>query len=323
MIVITGAGGFIGSNILYHLNQKGLKRIILCDENFKKNNINKREYLKIVKPNKLIDYMETKTKIIHAVIHMGANSSTTEKNLKKIYSQNTRFSKNLWNWCSKNKVRLIYASSAAIYGDGQSGFDDTDPICNFKPLNYYGWTKYFFDRYAINQANKDHSPPQWVGLRFFNVYGPNEYHKGQMQSVVAHSYNQYTKEGEVKLFKSHNKNYKHGHQKRDFIAVSDCVSVILWILENPKISGIFNCGTGEARTFKDLVLAMYTSLKTEPKIIYVNMPENIKKQYQYYTKAEMKKIKKAGYKNKFIKLEEGVRDYVTKYLSINSQHRHK
>jgi len=323
MIVITGAGGFIGSNILYHLNQKGLKRIILCDENFKKNNINKREYLKIVKPNKLIDYMETKTKIIDAVIHMGANSSTTEKNLKKIYSQNTRFSKNLWNWCSKNKVRLIYASSAAIYGDGQSGFDDNDPISIFKPLNYYGWTKYFFDRYAINQADKDHSPPQWVGLRFFNVYGPNEYHKGQMQSVVAHSYNQYVNEGKVKLFKSHNKNYKHGYQKRDFIAVSDCVSIILWILENPKISGIFNCGTGEARTFKDLVLAMYTSLKTEPKIKYVNMPENIKKQYQYYTKAEMKKIQKAGYKIKFTKLEEGVRDYITKYLSINSQRRHK
>ena len=323
MIVITGAAGFIGSNILSSLNELGREDIILCDSKNKKSslkNIQKRKFSEFIEPNKLIYYLN-KNKNIQTIIHMGANSSTIEKNYKLMYRQNTRFSKDLWKWSKENNVRFIYASSAAIYGDGSSGFSDSNSINNYKPLNVYAWTKYFFDRYVTNQAYSNHTPPQWVGLRFFNVYGPNEYHKGTMQSVLKHAFNQYNSDGEVKLFKSCNKDYRHGQQMRDFIYIKDCVSIILWLLKSPEVSGIFNCGTGKARSFNDLIMAMYSALNRKPIIKYIEMPENLINQYQYFTQADMIKIKKSGYKNNFYSLEDGVSDYVNNYLLTDNPYR--
>ena len=323
MIVITGAAGFIGSNILSSLNELGRDDIILCDsenKNSNLNNIKKRKFSEFIEPHKLIYYLN-KNKNIQTIIHMGANSSTIEKNYKLMYRQNTRFSKDLWQWSKDNNVRFIYASSAAIYGDGSSGFSDSKSIKNYKPLNVYAWTKYFFDRYVTNQVHLKNTPPQWVGLRFFNVYGPNEYHKGTMQSVLKHAFNQHNSDGKVKLFKSCNKDYRHGQQMRDFIYIKDCVSIILWLLESPEVSGIFNCGTGKARSFKDLIMAMYSALKREPIIKYIEMPENLVNQYQYFTQADMIKIKNSGYKNNFYSLEDGVSDYVNNYLLTDNPYR--
>ena len=323
MIVLTGASGFIGSNILYSLNKLGIEELILCDIKTKNNRINNlkdKKFIKIIEPEELTRFLD-KNNNVEVIVHMGANSSTTEKNFNKIYKQNTRFTKNLWNWARDNNVRFIYASSAAIYGDGSKGFNETTSLENYKPLNLYGWTKYFFDRYALEQDKIGKKPPQWVGLRFFNVYGPNEYHKEKMQSVIINSFMQCKNEGIVKLFKSYKKNIEHGHQKRDFIYVKDCVSVILWILDNSSISGIFNCGTGQARSFKDLAMAMYSSINKQPSIKYIEMPKNLKEQYQYFTEAKMDKIIEAGYHKKFIKLEDGIEDYVQNYLSNKRTYR--
>ena len=322
MILVTGAAGFIGSNIVSSLNKRGYHNIIICDwldHISKKNNLNKLIYDKIISPENIFKYLN-KNNNIELVIHMGANSSTTETNFRLIYNFNTRFSRNLWKWCTQNKVRFIYASSAATYGDGSKGFDDSENKI-YEPLNVYGLSKYLFDRYAIKQAKRYLSPPQWVGLKFFNVYGPNEYHKGSMQSVVKHSLDQYNKTGIVKLFKSYNDKFKNGQQTRDFIYVDDCVSLINWFLENKNISGIFNCGTGIERSFEDLVTSMFKAINVPPKIKYIEMPENIKHQYQYYTRANMKKVIDKGYKIKALTLEEGVYDYVTNYLLSNDKYK--
>ena len=322
MILVTGAAGFIGSNIVSSLNKRGYHNIIICDwldHISKKNNLNKLIYDNIISPENIFKYLN-KNNNIELVIHMGANSSTTETNFRLIYNINTRFSRNLWKWCTKNKVRFIYASSAATYGDGSKGFDDSENKI-YEPLNIYGLSKYLFDRYAIKQAKKYLCPPQWVGLKFFNVYGPNEYHKGSMQSVVKHSLDQYNKTGIVKLFKSHNDKFKNGQQTRDFIYVDDCISLINWFLENKNISGIFNCGTGVERSFEDLVTAMFKAINVTPKIKYIEMPENIKHQYQYYTRANMTKVMDKGYKIKALTLEEGVYDYVTNYLLSNDKYK--
>jgi len=322
MILVTGAAGFIGSNIVSSLNKRGYHNIIICDwldHISKKNNLNKLIYDNIISPENIFKYLN-KNNNIELVIHMGANSSTTETNFRLIYNFNTRFSRNLWKWCTQNKVRFIYASSAATYGDGSKGFDDSENKI-YQPLNIYGLSKYLFDRYAIKQAKKYLCPPQWVGLKFFNVYGPNEYHKGSMQSVVKHSLDQYNKTGIVKLFKSYNDKFKNGQQTRDFIYVDDCVSLINWFLENKNISGIFNCGTGIERSFEDLVTSMFKAINVPPKIKYIEMPENIKHQYQYYTRANMKKVIDKGYKIKALTLEEGVYDYVTNYLLSNDKYK--
>ena len=322
MILVTGAAGFIGSNIVSSLNKRGFHKIIICDwldHISKRNNLNKLIYDNIISPENIFKYLN-KNDNIELVIHMGANSSTTETNFRLIYNFNTRFSRNLWKWCTQNKVRFIYASSAATYGDGSKGFDDSENKI-YEPLNDYGLSKYLFDRYAIKQAKKYLCPPQWVGLKFFNVYGPNEYHKGSMQSVVKHSLDQYNKTGIVKLFKSYNDKFKNGQQTRDFIYVDDCVSLINWFLENKNISGIFNCGTGIERSFEDLVTSMFKAINVPPKIKYIEMPENIKHQYQYYTRANMKKVIDKGYKIKALTLEEGIYDYVTNYLLSNDKYK--
>ena len=254
MIIVTGGLGFIGSNIIKGLNKIGLKDITICEWSNKKDKkiyISNFQYNKIINPNKLFNFIKTSNKV-NIIIHMGAISSTTEKNFKLIYENNTVFSKNLWKLCVIKNIRLIYASSAATYGDGKKGFSDNESI-NYNPLNLYGWSKYFFDRYAIKSSLAQKNPPQWVGLKFFNVYGPNEYHKGPMQSVVKHSLDQYKKHNKVKLFKSYNNKYKDGEQTRDFIYVNDCVAIINWLIKNPQVNGIYNCGTGKGRTFLDLV----------------------------------------------------------------------
>jgi ADP-L-glycero-D-manno-heptose 6-epimerase len=322
MILVTGAAGFIGSNIVSALNKKGYNNIIICDwvdHKSKKNNIAKLIYEDIILPEDIFRYLN-KNNNIELVIHMGANSSTTETNFRLIYNNNTRFSKNLWKWCTKNRVRLIYASSAATYGDGSRGFNDSENK-KYKPLNIYGLSKYLFDRYAIKQAKRKNCPPQWVGLKFFNVYGPNEYHKGNMQSVVKHALDEYNKIGKVKLFKSYNKKFENGKQTRDFIYIDDCLSLINWLIDNKNISGLFNCGTGVERSFEDLVNSMFKSINVVPKIEYIEMPDNIKLQYQYYTKANMDKIRKKGYKTRALSLEEGVYDYVKNYLLSSDKYK--
>ena len=322
MILVTGAAGFIGSNIVSALNKKVHHNIIICDwlnHKNKKNNLNKLSYMNIISPEDIFKYLN-KQNNIKLVIHMGANSSTTETNFRLIYNINTRFSRKLWKWCTQNKVRLIYASSAATYGDGSRGFTDSETEI-YKPLNIYGLSKYLFDRYVVNQTKRKICPPQWAGIKFFNVYGPNEYHKGNMQSVVKHAFDQYSKTGKVKLFKSYNSKYKNGHQTRDFIYIDDCISLINWLINNKNISGIFNCGTGIERTFEELVNAMYKAINVPPKIEYIEMPQNIKNQYQYYTRANMDKIINKGYKIKTLSLEEGVYDYVTNYLLSDDKYK--
>ena len=322
MILVTGAAGFIGSNIVSALNKKGHHNIIICDwidHVSKKNNIKKLIYENLILPEDIFKYLNKK-KNIELIIHMGANSSTTETNFRLIYNINTRFTRNLWKWCTQNKVRFIYASSAATYGDGSKGFDDSENKI-YEPLNIYGLSKYLFDRYAIKQDKNSICPPQWVGLKFFNVYGPNEYHKGNMQSVVKHALDQYNNNGIVKLFKSYNDKFKNGQQTRDFIYIDDCISLINWFLDNKNVSGIFNCGTGIERTFEDLVNSMFKAINVPPKIEFIEMPDNVKHQYQYYTRANMENIKNRGYKNKALTLEEGVYEYVTKYLLSNDKYK--
>ena len=321
MIILTGGLGFIGSNILQGLNEIGYDNIIICDWHKKigGKNVANQKFIKIINPDSLFNFLKS-NKNIEYIIHMGAISSTTENNFKLIYNNNTVFSRNIWNWCTLNNVKLIYASSAATYGDGSNGFNDLATKA-YKPLNYYGWSKYFFDKYATKQSQNKKNPPQWVGLKFFNVYGPNEYHKGKMQSVVKHSVDQIKEHGYVNLFKSYNSKYKNGGQIRDFIYVNDCISVIQWFIKNPQISGIFNCGTGEGRTFEDLVKAVFQTIKKSPKINYIEMPDNIKNQYQYYTKAENIKLKNIGYKKEFTSLEDGISDYLKNYLLKNNIYR--
>ena len=322
MILVTGAAGFIGSNMIASLNKQGYNKIIICDwldHKSKKRNIQKLNYEKIISPENLITYLNHKNNI-DIIIHMGANSSTTENNFRLMYNINTRFSRNIWKWCTKNKVRLIYASSAATYGDGTRGFNDSETE-KYKPLNVYGLSKYLFDRYVIKQAKKNICPPQWVGIKFFNVYGPNEYHKGKMQSVVKHALDQYKESGKVKLFKSYNNKYSDGEQTRDFIYVNDCITLINWLLENKNISGLFNCGTSIERSFDDLVKDMFKAINVTPCIEYIEMPNNIKNQYQYFTKANMNKIKNRGYNIQSTSLEEGVYDYVTNYLLSNDKYK--
>lgn len=322
MILVTGAAGFIGSNMVASLNKQGYNKIIICDwldHKSKKKNIQKLNYEKIISPENLITYLNHKNNI-DIIIHMGANSSTTENNFRLMYNINTRFSRNIWKWCTKNKVRLIYASSAATYGDGTRGFNDSETE-KYKPLNVYGLSKYLFDRYVIKQAKNNICPPQWVGIKFFNVYGPNEYHKGKMQSVVKHALDQYKESGKVKLFKSYNNKYSDGEQTRDFIYVNDCITLINWLLENKNISGLFNCGTSIERSFDDLVKAMFKAINVAPCIEYINMPNNIKNQYQYFTKANMNKIKNRGYNIQSTSLEEGVYDYVTNYLLSDDKYK--
>ncbi|MGM0509278.1 MAG: ADP-glyceromanno-heptose 6-epimerase [Fusobacteriota bacterium] len=315
MILVTGAAGFIGSAIVWGLNEQGIEDIIVSDKFHKKDkwlNLVKRDIYDWVDRENLFEYLEKEENDIEAIIHMGACSATTEKDVDFLMSNNYEYSKKLWKFCAKKQIKYIYASSAATYGSGELGYDDKKDISKLKPLNPYGYSKHLFDMWAKKQELK---PSQWFGLKFFNVYGPNEYHKGRMASVIHHTYYQAKDTGEMKLFKSHKKEYKNGEQLRDFVYVKDVINVINFLLNNEDLSStILNVGTGEARSFKDLAKATMESMGIEPNIEYIDMPVDIRDKYQYYTKAKMEKLKEMGYKKEFYSLEQGIKDYVQNYL---------
>ncbi len=323
MIIVTGGTGFIGSNLVAGLEAAGHKDIVICDtfgSDDKWRNIAKREVRDIVHPDRLFDYLKNHQDAIQAIFHMGAISATTEKDVDLIVETNVVLSRRLWNWCSKYQKRFIYASSAATYGDGDQGFDDkqeSQDLASLRPLNAYGWSKHVFDRRIarILEDNTETAPPQWAGLKFFNVYGPNEYHKNDQMSVICKLYPQVIEGAAAKLFKSHHSDYENGGQLRDFIYVKDCVSVMLWLLENDNVSGLFNIGTGEARSFLDLATATFNAAQKTPKIKYIDMPASLRNKYQYFTEANMNKLRAAGYNKDFISLEDGIQDYVANYMA--------
>ena len=319
MIIVTGATGFIGSNIVADLNAAGRSDIILVDElgtQSKWKNIAKRRFQDIVLPSEMNSLLG-KLPGADVVYHMGANSSTTSTDGDAILISNFRASKKLWEWCSATRTPLIYASSAATYGDGAEGFVDDqalDALDRLRPLNLYGWSKHAFDKWAVGQESSGSAPPQWCGLKFFNVYGPNENHKDDMRSLVCKNTPAAALGRTINLFKSYRPEFADGQQLRDFVYVKDCVKVMLWLASRPQISGIFNLGTGVARSFEDLERAIGSALDKPVNIDFIDMPESIRANYQYFTEAQMNKLKHAGYADAFYSLEDGVADYVRQYL---------
>lgn len=314
MIIVTGGAGFIGSCVVRTLNDAGIEDIIIVDNiafTDKWMNIRNKKYIKYVHKSKFLEELPTYDNV-EAIIHMGAQSSTTERDFDYLWNNNFEYTKSLWNYCAKKQISFIYASSAATYGDGTRGFDDKMNIDELLPLNGYGYSKQLFEQWVKHQATS--FPKQHVGLKFFNVYGPNEYFKGSMASMIFHGYQQIQETGKVRLFKSYNPNYTDGGQLRDFVYVKDVCSVIHWLLQNKEVSGLFNVGTGRAQSFKELAEATFHALRLEPNIEYIEMPEQLRKKYQYYTKAEISSLKEAGYSNGFMDLEAGAKDYVQNHL---------
>ena len=318
MIVVTGAAGFIGSCLVSHLNKAGFDNIIVVDDFSKKekdeNLVGKTIAAKINRMD-FIKWLKDFGQEVDMIFHIGARTDTTEFD-KSIFDElNVNYSKDVWNFCVENQVHLVYASSAATYGLGEYGYEDNhDVIEKLKPLNPYGDSKNDFDKWVLKQ-NK--FPPFWAGLKFFNVYGPNEYHKGRMASVIFHAFNQIGKTGGMKLFRSHNPEYKDGEQLRDFVYVKDVVNVCLFLMNEKPQSGIYNLGSGKARTFLDLTKNTFKAMGQEENIGFVDTPEDIRDKYQYFTEANMSKLINAGYNTPFTSLEEGVSDYVKNYLIPN------
>ena len=326
MIILTGGGGMIGSMIAWHLNtQMNFDDFVIVDDLIneqQENNFKKRKFIEYIAKDDLEKYLNDK-KNVSAVIHMGAISATTESNFNRLLQSNIRFSQALWHWCAENKVPFIYASSAATYGDGSVGYDDNESeLDKLSPLNAYGYSKHFFDRWVQLELSKNQpTPPQWCGLKFFNVYGPNEYHKGRMASVVFHAFNQFKETNQIKLFKSEHPSYADGMQVRDFIYVKDAVKIIIFFLNNNNFSGLYNAGTGNAETFKALAEALLINTKGQPDDIkYIEMPNDLKGKYQYYTQATMNKINSIGFNDNFMNLKEGVTDYLENYLLTSDRY---
>ena len=329
MIIVTGGAGFIGSNILAGLERAGYTNTVAadrlgCEDKWK--NIAKRNLFDVLAPEELDAFLVKYRTEIDAVIHMGAISTTTEKDADKFVQCNIRLTWNLWEFCRDHAKRFIYASSAATYGAGENGFDDDDSLeylNRLRPLNPYGWSKAFIDRKiaGIAAAGEKHRlPPQFAGLKFFNVYGPNEYHKEGQKSVIAHIFPK-VKNGEpVSLYKSYHPDYADGGQLRDFVWAGDIVDVTLWLLEHPQVSGLFNIGSGEARSFADLARAVWQAMEKPPQIAYIDMPESLRGQYQYYTKADISKLRTVGYAKEMTRLEDGVGTYVKDFLNQNDQY---
>lgn len=323
MIVVTGGAGFIGSNIVARLCAEGRRDVVVCDRLEdaalgKWKNIAKHPIADFWQPEELFQQLERHAERVEAVVHMGAISSTTEPDADLILRTNFTLSRDLWDWCALRDTRLIYASSAATYGDGEQGFDDADDLeslSRLRPLNAYGYSKYLFDQYAAKQADEGHAPSQWAGLKFFNVYGPNEYHKGGMKSVVAQIWPKVAADEPVTLFRSHNPAYADGGQMRDFVFVEDVVDIVDWLLETPAVSGVFNAGSGRARSFLDLANATFAAAGKTPRVEYVDTPESIRDKYQYFTEARMERVRAAGYMGQSTPLEEGVRRYVQDFLT--------
>ena len=327
-IIITGGAGFIGSNLVAELSENSKHELVICDfldSQEKKLNLAKHNVREIINPPDLMAYLEANKKNIEVIFHMGAVSSTVEKNLELITRSNVDLPLALWHWCVKNNVRFLYASSAATYGNGDLGFSDDESIdylTSLKPLNPYGQSKNQFDIEAKKLALAGIAPPQWAGFKFFNVYGPNEYHKGGQKSVVCQMFKQVKETGKVRLFKSYNTNYADGGQLRDFVYVKDCCNILMWFLNNKNVNGIFNVGSGKARSFYDLALALFSALKIDnPQIEYFEMPVEIRDRYQYFTEASLVKLKNSGYAEPTTSLESGVYDYTTNYLNTKDPYR--
>lgn len=321
MILVTGGAGFIGSNIVAALCERGC-RVAVCDflgQEEKWRNLAKAELCDVLAPERMEAWLELNRDALDAIVHMGAISSTSATDGDLLLRVNFQLSWFLWQWCARHGKRFLYASSAATYGTGEHGYDDdgsVEALATLRPLNLYGWTKHLFDRrIARALANREAVPTQWAGLKFFNVYGPNEYHKGTMQSVVARNYRTAASGDEVALFKSYRPDFADGEQKRDFVFVDDCVAVILWLLDHPVVNGLYNIGTGEARSFAELMRSLFAALGRPARIGYREMPEEMRNHYQYFTQARIDRLRVAGYTQPFISIEQGVRLYVDRYLS--------
>ena len=322
MIIVTGGAGFIGSCLVKELEVRGARDIVVCDllgTDDKWKNIAKRELADLIPPDELPAFLNDNAGDIETVFHMGAVSNTTECDADLIVRSNIRLSIYLWDWCAANDTNLVYASSAATYGDGNQGFEGADTInglAKLRPMNAYGWSKHAFDRRIARIVSENGPrPPHWAGLKFFNVYGPNEYHKGGMISVALKNFREIEKTGKAVLFRSHNPDYPDGGQKRDFVWVGDCVDIALWLEDNPSAQGIFNVGTGEARTFEDLARSVFTAMSRDVDIEFVDTPEAIRDRYQYFTQADMSRLRDAGYDRLATSLEDGVGQYVGDYLT--------
>lgn len=322
MYILTGGAGFIGSVMLQKLNQEGISNVLVVDnlgQSDKWKNLLGKSYLDFVHKSKFLDllYDNKLGNSIKGIIHLGACSATTEKNADYLIDNNFHYTWRLAEWALSRQVRFIYASSAATYGDGVFGYsDDHAQTHKYRPLNMYGYSKHLFDLWAIRTGNLD----RMVGLKFFNVYGPNEYHKADMRSVIHKAYYQIKQAGQVSLFKSYRPEYGDGDQVRDFIYVNDCVDIIWWLMNNPQVNGLYNLGTGKARSWNDLVRAIFSALSIEPNIKYIEMPESLRNQYQYHTEADMKKLQAAKCPIKARSIEDGVRDYVVNYLEKELQY---
>ena len=317
MIVVTGAAGFIGSNMVSKLNSEGFKDIVVVDDFShpeKNKNFDDKEYTDKVHRDDFIEWMDKNQQFVQFVFHMGARSATTGYP-KEVYDQlNLDYSKAVWEKCVKYGLPLVYASSAATYGLGEFGYNDNHEIVEkLKPLNLYGESKNDFDKWALNQKRK---PFFWAGLKFFNVYGPNEYHKGRMASVILHAFNQIQKTGKMKLFKSHNPDFPDGGQTRDFVYIKDLSEIMFFLMNHRKDSGLYNVGTGNGRTFLDLTKNAFKGMGLPESIEYIDTPIDIRDKYQYFTEANMTKLRSIGYEKQFTSLEDGVADYVKNYLTM-------
>lgn len=325
--LVTGGAGFIGSNLVASLREKG-EEVAVCDvlgSGDKWKNLSKRELKDWLPPEALPAWLSSHAEGLSSILHMGAISATTETDVDKIILNNFNLSKDLFTFCTEQEVPLIYASSAATYGSGERGFqDDESPeaLAQLRPLNPYGWSKLLFDRWVARRVAEGLPlPPQWAGLKFFNVYGPNEYHKGSMKSVAAKVFHEVKTDGVARLFKSYNPDYPDGGQKRDFVWVGDCVDVTLWLLAHPEVHGIFNLGSGQARTFVEFIRPIFETLGCDENIDFIEMPKALRGKYQYYTQADMSKLLAAGYDKPLTQVDEGVRLYVQNYLNTKDPYR--
>jgi|SRR4051812_14254916 len=326
MLLVTGGAGFIGSNIVAALNDAGRSDVAVCDflgSDGKWRNLAKRQLVDVVPPAQLLAWLEGRK--LDAIIHMGAISETTATDGDLVIETNFRLSTRLLDWCTANATPFIYASSAATYGDGDRGFVDDaslDALKKLRPMNLYGWSKQLFDLLVVERIKqRTKMPPQWAGLKFFNVFGPNEYHKGTMMSVLARRFDDIKSGRNVQLFKSHREGIADGDQRRDFIYVEDVVRVVMWLLSSGSVSGIFNVGTGKARSFRDLIVAAYDALGMSPNIEYIEMPVQIRNSYQYFTEASVDRLQSAGYNSGFTSLEDGVGAYVREFLDRPDRYR--
>jgi ADP-L-glycero-D-manno-heptose 6-epimerase len=326
MLLVTGGAGFIGSNLVAALNDAGRSDVVVCDglgADGKWRNLAKRQLADIVPPAELLEWLGGRK--LDAIVHLGAISDTTATDGDLVVETNFRLSVRLLDWCTANTTPFIYASSAATYGDGTQGFGDGPSLAALKalrPMNLYGWSKHLFDMAIAERAARGAKlPPQWAGLKFFNVFGPNEYHKGTMMSVLARRFDDIKSGRAVQLFKSHREGIADGDQRRDFIYVDDAVRVMMWLLATPSVSGLFNVGTGKARSFKDLILSTYAALGTKPNIQYVDMPDRIRCSYQYFTQSNVDRLRGAGYNGGFTTLEDAVALYVKGFLDRDDRFR--